>query len=400
MRIDRPDIKKLRYENLSDQFRLRHKRRPQEWRNKKKRSQIDCSNVSNRQVCGPDRGKLHTRLSVLSVEAEVFCCFEIHESRLEIMRPLIVEEARRKFGPDLVIKSLGELVLQEEDEERKKVLVLGILRKHHVMKPSLLEEQELELNVDFEPRHNRYLTEPDSLSLEDQNTRLELDGFCLDPGSLVSGLALGCWGSWGEGQFWVEELVYSRVFGGSTEGEAGAGTEGKKGRPVSLCVISGLELAGQDAGWLGSAQLAAAWLAGCAGSPGEQDQLADTERLIVAGNSLGRSDTIYEEPERAKYASLPSTDRALAGIRQLDSLLLEVVATLTTDLMPGPSDPSPVCMPQQPLPKGSLKLSSQFPSLRTRTNPYTCSLAGRIITTVAGQTIKDIMRNSRIKVGG
>ena len=127
--------------------------------------------------------------------------------------------------------------------------------------------------------------------------------------------------------------------------------------------------------------------------------MADIERLIIAGNSLGRSDTIYEEPERAKYGSLPSTDRALAGPRQLDSLLLEVVATLTTDLMPGPSDPTSVFLPQQPLPKGSLKLSSQFPSLRTVTNPYTCSLAGRIITTVDGQTITDVMRNSRIKVG-
>ena len=41
-------------------------------------------------------------------------------------------------------------------------------------------------------------------------------------------------------------------------------------------------------------QLAAAWLAGSAASPGEQGGLADTERLIVAGNSLGPSDTIYE----------------------------------------------------------------------------------------------------------
>lgn len=41
-------------------------------------------------------------------------------------------------------------------------------------------------------------------------------------------------------------------------------------------------------------QLAAAWLAGSAASPEEQGGLADTERLIVAGNSLGPSDTIYE----------------------------------------------------------------------------------------------------------
>ena len=308
------------------------------------------------------------------------------------MKPLIVEEARRKFGRDLVIRTVGELALEGEDEERNNILVVGTLRKHHVMEPSLLEEQELELNVDFEPRHTDYIHEEESLSLEDQTASLELAGWCLEPGELVSDLVVGCWGSWGEGEFWVEELLYSRVYGGTTPGEGD-----KVREDVSVSVISGLELAGQDAGWLGSAGLAAAWLAGSAGGPGEQRELANTERLVLAGNSLGRSDTIYEEPERDKYRALPSTDRALAGIRQLDDLLLEVVATLTTDLMAGPSDPVSPLLPQQPLAKGSLRLSSQFPSLRTVTNPYTFRLADRIITTVAGQAIKDIMRNTRIK---
>ena len=37
VRIDRPDTRRLRYENLSDQFRLPFKRRPQELRRKKKK---------------------------------------------------------------------------------------------------------------------------------------------------------------------------------------------------------------------------------------------------------------------------------------------------------------------------------------------------------------------------
>ena len=50
-------------------------------------------------------------------------------------------------------------------------------------------------------------------------------------------------------------------------------------------------------------QLAAAWLAGSAACPGEQGGLADTERLIVAGNSLGPSDTIYEVEEWSPLTS-------------------------------------------------------------------------------------------------
>ena len=70
----------------------------------------------------------------------------------------------------------------------------------------------------------------------------------------VSGVVLGCWGHMEGDQFWVDELVFSRVFGGSSGGKK-AGEERGSGRDLSLCVISGLELAGQDAGWLGSAEV-------------------------------------------------------------------------------------------------------------------------------------------------
>ena len=102
----------------------------------------------------------------------------------------IVEEARRRFGAGLVIKSLSQ-VLEEEEEEEGNVLVLGVLVKHNVLEPSELAELEDELNVDFEPLHSRYLSQQDDLALEDLSDSLELTGFCLDPGELVSGGAAG-----------------------------------------------------------------------------------------------------------------------------------------------------------------------------------------------------------------
>ena len=102
----------------------------------------------------------------------------------------IVEEARRRFGAGLVIKSLSQ-VLEEEEEEEGNVMVLGVLVKHNVLEPSELAELEDELNVDFEPLHSRYLSQQDDLALEDLSDRLELTGFCLDPGELVSGGAAG-----------------------------------------------------------------------------------------------------------------------------------------------------------------------------------------------------------------
>ena len=152
--IDRPDPQNMRYTNLSDQFRVR-------W---------SMGNLERQK-------KEKTR----------FFKSQFHNARLEIMRPLIVEEARRMFGPALVIKTLGQLTLEEEEEEEEgNVLVLGVLRKHYVLEPSKLADLETEKNVDFEPGHSRYLSQQDSLALEDQNISLELAGYCLDPGQLVS----------------------------------------------------------------------------------------------------------------------------------------------------------------------------------------------------------------------
>ena len=48
------------------------------------------------------------------------------------------------------------------------------------------------------------------------------------------------WVAGGEGQFWEEELVYSRVYLGEQEEEE------EKGRPINVRLISGLEWVGQD----------------------------------------------------------------------------------------------------------------------------------------------------------
>ena len=77
---------------------------------------------------------------------------------------------------------------------------------------------------------------------------------------------------------------------------------------------------------------------------------------------------------------------------------MQIVGSLTTDLMPGPNDPATAMMPQQPLHRVALRQSGPYPSLACVTNPYTCTLAGRTIMVVSGQTIADILRNSTIKV--
>ena len=294
------------------------------------------------------------------------------------------------------IKPLAELKSEEEKDKKENILVIGTVFKQQEKKPSILTELSEDAELEVKPEQTEdtgYTADSDTLVLEDETMRVRLAGEFLPPGDMVNGVVLGAWGKEVDGgKFEVEDAVFARAVGAKSE--AGGGFE----EELSLAVLSGLELAGAEAGWLFSAQLAADWLVGSAGSPGEQADLARTERLIIAGDSLGADTRAREEQDRAKYLTATTSAGSLAGVRQLDDLLVQIVGSLSTDLMPGPQDPTTAMLPQQPLHKVTLRQAGLFPTLSTVTNPYTCSLAGRLIITVAGETITDIMRNSSIKV--
>ena len=309
------------------------------------------------------------------------------------MKPLVVEEAKRKFGPNVNIKQLAELKSEEDEDRKESILVIGTVFKLQENKPSILTElsEDAELEVPRE-QSTVYTSENDTLVLEDETMRVKLAGEFLHPGDLVNGVVLGALGK--EivgGKFEVEDVVFSRVVGAKSE-------PGGVREDVSLCVMSGLELGGEEAGWLLSAQLAADWLVGSVGSPGEQRSLASTERLVIAGNSLGAATRVKEDLDRAKYLTANTAAGSLAAVEQLDGLLVQIVGSLTTDLMPGPQDPTTAMLPQQPLHRVALRQAGLYPSLACVTNPYTCCLAGLTITTVSGESVTDLVRNSRLEV--
>lgn len=168
---------------------------------------------------------------------------------------------------------------------------------------------------------------------------------------------------------------------------------------VSVIVMSGLELGGEDAGWVGNIQMAVDWVTGSAGCPGEQGSVARVERVILAGDSLAPSTRGRQDQVKAKYLTANSAAGSIAAVRQLDDLLVQLVGNVNTDLMPGPNDPATVAVPQQALHRVMFRRAGLLPTLACVTNPYSCALAGRSILTVSGQTIADILRNSTIKDG-
>lgn len=320
----------------------------------------------------------------------------MYNARLEKMRPMIIEAAKDKFGDKVEVKSLVDLKAEQEAERKENILIIGTIFKQQEKKPSILAELSEEAGVEFEPPHKVYTTETDSLLLEDESMRVKLE--CdtdtgLQPGDMVNGVVCGIWGrEQAGGKFKVVDVVYSKVPGAKEEPLASDSDE------VSVCVMSGLELGGSDAGWVSSAQLAVDWLVGSTGCPGEQSRLANTERLIIAGDSLSTSTRGRQDQVKAKYLTANAAAGSIAAVRQLDDLLVQLVGNINIDLMPGPNDPATIVLPQQPLHRVMFSKAGLYPTLSCVTNPYSCSLAGRNILSVSGQTIADILRNSTLTV--
>ena len=213
----------------------------------------------------------------------------------------------------------------------------------------------------------------------------------MKPGDLVNGVVAGVWGREAQGgRFAVKEVFFSGL---KSEEE---GENSSKKEPISLCLISGLQLGGEGGECLSAAQLAVDWLAGSAAVPEEQGGVAQVGRLVIAGDSLSDLTREKGEQNKALYLTVGNAAGSIAAVRQLDDLLVQAALTMAVDLMPGPQDPATCVLPQQPLHRLMFPQTGRMPTFQSVTNPYAFTMAGRKIIVTSGQAVADILRNSEL----
>ena len=213
----------------------------------------------------------------------------------------------------------------------------------------------------------------------------------MKPGDLVNGVVAGVWGREAQGgRFAVKEVFFSGL---KREEE---GENSSKKEPISLCLISGLQLGGEGGECLSAAQLAVDWLAGSAAVPEEQGGVAQVGRLVIAGDSLSDLTREKGEQNKALYLTVGNAAGSIAAVRQLDDLLVQAALTMAVDLMPGPQDPATCVLPQQPLHRLMFPQTGRMPTFQSVTNPYAFTMAGRKIIVTSGQAVADILRNSEL----
>ena len=100
------------------------------------------------------------------------------------MKPLIVEEAKRRFGPEVNIKPLAELKSEEEKEKKENILVIGTVFKQQEKKPSILTELSEDAELEVKPEQTEdteHTADSDTLVLEDETMREFLHTELLSP---------------------------------------------------------------------------------------------------------------------------------------------------------------------------------------------------------------------------
>jgi DNA polymerase delta subunit 2 len=294
------------------------------------------------------------------------------------------------------VKSLSDLREDDDDvsasQQEQDLLIVGTVFKQQERRPSILKELSEDGGLEVEPAHTKYTADTDTLVLEDDTMRVRLEDpeDKMRPRDLVNGVVAGVWGREAQGgKFRVSQAVYAGAAGGEAAGEVPE-------EELSLCLLSGLQLGGEGGAWLGAAQLAVDWLAGSAGGPGEQGELAGIERVVIAGDSLSGATRDRDQQTKAKYLTVGTAAGSIAAVRQLDDLLVQLASSLPTDLMPGPSDPATCVLPQQPLHRLMFPQAGRLPTLQSVTNPYSLTTCGRRVIVTSGQAVADILRNSEL----
>lgn len=304
--------------------------------------------------------------------------FGIYEHRLDVLGVRIKDKLLK-----LNVKCpINDKILNIE--KMQTCIIIGTLYKQMSLKPSILKEyteQRAILNV---PENQKFTSPEDTLFLEDDAARIQLDFSNFEASKLITGIVMGIKGMQMEnGHFKVDEFYFPGCLPQPS-------IPLNNGNRRFVLITSGL--------YVGSSkynpflnELLCEYITGDLCSPKEEEVNSKIFRVILAGNSFANDfegDNSNIKDFNKKY-SKEEQDKYLQNVKELDNLLYRLTKSIDVDLMPGAYDPTNYAFPQQKLNKWLLPLSSSNSSFHFATNPYESVIDGITFLGHSGQPFKN-----------
>jgi len=279
----------------------------------------------------------------------------------------------------------------------QRCIVAGTLYKEQKLKPCILDEYNKEKAASLSSVSGgsnvggggeRYMSDDDSLVLEDEFGRVSLSGPAskLPVRSLVSGVVVALAGREVEGGRFEVDRVF--VPGLAPQQQVPRLMSAADQPPAYLLCVSGLSMGAPGVDPL-PVQLLLDYITGMLGSGEDHRASASIVRVLILGNSLHRF-----EKKRGKEFQREEIDpnEVSQPLKELDMMLTQLAAAVPVDVMPGETDPSTFTLPQQPLHKCLFPSAATYSSFSTTTNPCSMQIHGLEVLATAGQNLNDLAK--------
>ncbi|GJJ12480.1 hypothetical protein Clacol_006722 [Clathrus columnatus] len=247
------------------------------------------------------------------------------------------------------------------------------------------------------PQPPKYLSDVDTIVLEDESGRIVLVGERLKRETFVTGIIMAALGiETPDGQFEVVDLCFAGLaphmpLSTPSSDDDSMGIDDKPGSWIAL--ISGLELSLTDPQSSVTElhlQLLVENILAESGDLSDQSFSSEISRIIIAGNTM----SVGNHSTRSYSSSISNEPELLTAPPTLitSKVLQELALALPVHILPGSSDPSGTILPQQPLPRAMFGSVRNYANFSCETNPTWLAIDGQPMLITSGQPLDDMYK--------
>ncbi|EGV63825.1 DNA polymerase delta small subunit Cdc1 [Yamadazyma tenuis] len=164
---------------------------------------------------------------------------------------------------------------------------------------------------------------------------------------------------------------------------------------TKIAFVSGLEIT-ESVNYDLKLELLKQYLQGEIGESDDKQSVAQISQVVIAGSSIKELEQANNDDYHSSnnYGSKNISRFSAECLKSFDKFVSDLVATCSVAIMPGESDPTDICLPQQSLHKSFFLTCKNYvgKNIKALTNPAWLEVEGVRYLGTSGQNVNDILK--------